>query len=84
VPNKKEGSIMFLVYDNAYINKEVDLLEDAYKVIKEYLEENHFKSYYYNVNQVDNNTIRVDYGSHSHFFYIRNLNDNLSVFDKIK
>ncbi|MFW6046691.1 MAG: hypothetical protein ACOCP4_02735 [Candidatus Woesearchaeota archaeon] len=45
----------------------------AYEAIRKNLELRNFKSYYYNQISVDTNKIRIDYGSHTHFFYIETV-----------
>jgi uncharacterized protein with von Willebrand factor type A (vWA) domain len=62
----------FRVWDtNSNIDKEVKNIEEAFSVIKEYLESINFKSYYYRKNFLEDGTIWLDYGSHSHFFFIK-------------
>lgn len=57
-------------------NNEVDygLFEDrdkAYERISEYLEEINFKAYYFRNICDKNNKLMIDYGSHTHFFYMQ-------------
>jgi len=47
--------------------------DQAYEAISEYLKETNFKSYYYRQVCLEDKTLMIDYGSHSHFFYMRRL-----------
>lgn len=44
--------------------------EEAYGEIRRQLELLNFKSYYYRQSILEDGRIWVDYGSHSHFFYL--------------
>ena len=67
---------MYLVYDNANTIKEYKNTEDeAYGVIKQYLDDTGFTSYYYRQSFADDGSIWIDYGSHTHFFYIKEVED---------
>ena len=71
---------MYLVYDsNKEIEDYVSNEEDAYAIIKEFLEDINFKSYYYRQNFLDDGTIMVDYGAHTHFFYIKDVGENMKI-----
>jgi hypothetical protein len=65
---------MFVLTDN---NKKefgtFDTIEKAYEKIREYLESIGFKAYYYRQSFLEDNSIWIDYGSHTHFFYINEL-----------
>lgn len=43
--------------------------------MKTYLSKINFKSYYYNITLISNSEVRVDYGSHSEFFYVYSEKD---------
>lgn len=45
--------------------------EEAYAFIQEYLDSIKYHSYYFRQSLIDDNTIWIDYGSYSHFFYIQ-------------
>lgn len=65
---------MFKVWDSSNsICKEVNTIEEAYKVIRDYIESINFKSYYWRHNFLDDGSTWVDYGSHSHFFYVKEV-----------
>jgi hypothetical protein len=74
---------MIRVYDNK--DKEYgkfETIELAHAAIKVYLDENNITSYYWRYNVTDNHTVNIDYGSHSHFFYIENKKSE-NLFDDI-
>jgi len=50
-----------------------ETVDKAFNRIKEYLESINFKIYYYRQTILENNSIWIDYGSHTHFFYIVEL-----------
>ena len=45
-------------------------MQDAMKVISDFLNQHNYKSYYKRVWKVDEKTTKVDVGSHTEFFYI--------------
>lgn len=54
----------------------LDLFEtedQAYEKIKEVLEEKKIKVYYYRSNFLEDGSIMIDYGSHTNFFYVIDL-----------
>lgn len=56
--------------DEVY-GKKVKTVEDAYDIIKQYLGSINFDSYYFRANLMPNKVVQIDYGSHSHFFYMQ-------------
>jgi hypothetical protein len=65
---------MFKVWDTSKnINVEVETIDEAHKVIDDYLKKINFKSYYTRTNFLKDNTMWIDYGSHTHFFYIKEV-----------
>lgn len=65
---------MYNVYDN--YDKEYGIyesLDKAYFCISMRLKEIGFKSYYYRETSLEDNIIWIDYGSHTHFFYIKKI-----------
>lgn len=51
--------------------KNAKTIDEAFDVVREYLLKTGFDSYYYRQNLLDNKTVEVDYGSHTHFFYMQ-------------
>lgn len=49
-------------------------MEDAYKEIQKYTTARKIDVYYYRQNLLEDGTIYIDYGSHVHFFYIKEIN----------
>jgi len=49
----------------------IETIDEAFAVIAKYLEDLHFKSYYYRQNLLDDKAVQIDYGSHTHFFYMQ-------------
>lgn len=45
-------------------------LDNAYAEIKKQIELRNFQSYYYRQSMLEDGEIWLDYGSHTHFFYI--------------
>lgn len=74
---------MIKVYDNKgiFTSIEVKNMKEALKAISEFLDSKNIQSYYFRLNQIDENKIWVDYGSHSHFFYLESLDTPISVFN---
>jgi hypothetical protein len=67
---------MFRLYDNN--EKEYGLFtsyDAAWKAMISYLDEIQFKYYYFRQSLLEDGTSWVDYGSHSHFFYIENTTE---------
>ena len=64
----------FKVWDtNEKIYGEFDSIEDAYKEIQKYTVENNIDVFYYRQNLLKDGSIYVDYGSYTHFFYIKEI-----------
>ena len=62
---------MYKLYDSDDVQYgEFRSLDECYGQIREYLKEIEFKSYYYRQNFIEDGLVKIDYGSHSHFFYI--------------
>ena len=47
-----------------------DTEEQAFKLISESVASTGFTSYYHRVTPLENGKLWIDYGSHTHFFYI--------------
>lgn len=45
-------------------------LDNTYAEIKKQIKQLNFKPYYYRQNMLEDGVIWLDYGSHTHFFYI--------------
>ena len=52
--------------------------QEAYAEIKRQIELLNFKSYYYRLNFLEDGSKWIDYGSHSHFFYLTVIKEELS------
>lgn len=62
---------MYYLYDSDDVQYgEFISLDSCYGRIREYLQEIGFKSYYYRQNFLKDGLVEIDYGSHTHFFYI--------------
>lgn len=74
---------MIKVYDNkgVFSSVEVKSMKEALRAISDFLDNNGIQSYYFRLNQIDENKIWVDYGSHSHFFYLESVGNPISVFN---
>ena len=67
---------MFRLYDNYNVEYGTfETVELCYDKIKDELVKANFKSYYYRQNLIDNKIIWVDYGSHTHFFFIEKIGE---------
>lgn len=67
-------SSKFLVYDTTKkIKTYTATEEEAYDVIKTYLKDINVDADYYRQSFLDDGAIWVDYGSHTHFFYIKEI-----------
>jgi hypothetical protein len=67
---------MFKVTDNK--NKDygtVETIELAWELITNYLKQINFKSYYCRQIELGSGKLWIDYGSHTHFFYIEIICD---------
>jgi hypothetical protein len=72
-------SSTFLVYDTTKKIKEYTATEEeAYDVIKKYLKDINFDSYYYRQSFLDDGSIWVDYGSYTHFFCIKEIKGDVT------
>jgi hypothetical protein len=56
---------------NKKIEKNFNTQEEAYAFIQEYLDNINYKPYYFRQSFINDDTIWIDYGSYSHFFYIQ-------------
>lgn len=60
-------------YDDGHkilvIKKQLGDVNDCYAVMQDYLKEHNIKSYYTRTTTVDNETLWIDYGSHTKFFW---------------
>ena len=67
---------MIKIYDNSNPPNIVGLLEnakDALECISDFLKSVNFKSYYIRINSIEDSKVIIDYGSHTHFFYLEDL-----------
>ena len=63
---------MFMLTDNNDVNYGLFESQDAaYDEIKKRIKLLNFEVYYYRQNMLDDRTVWIDYGSHTHFFYLR-------------
>lgn len=54
--------------------REVDSVEEGFKIVKEYLKEHDFASYYMRMNfNMEDNWVEIDFGSWTFFFYFMGL-----------
>lgn len=51
-------------------------MEEAYKQIQRYTVANKIDVFYYRQNLLKDGTIMVDYGSHTHLFYMKEIDDS--------
>jgi hypothetical protein len=62
-----------ILFDNRFGEKKsigkADKIEDAWSIVFQFLKEHNFKSYYQRTTMVSDNTMWIDVGSHSEFFY---------------
>lgn len=64
----------FKLWDNNDVQYGIfDTMEDAYKAIQDYTVENKINVYYYRQRLLKDDIIHIDYGSHIHFFYIKEV-----------
>ena len=70
------SSVYYTVWDSENSNvARYDTIEGVHKHIKDYIDSVGFKSYYWRYNMFPD-FVMVDYGSHSHFFYYKEHNNN--------
>lgn len=75
---KREDYItnVFTIKDDAVVVAEVNTVKEGNKWLSNKLKEMEYKSYYLNVNFIeDNNLIEIDYGSYTNFCYFWDLTD---------
>ena len=65
---------MFITFENSKGEErligETNNINEAYKKIFSFLKKKNYKSYYTRQWQIDDNTIKIDVGSHTEFFYL--------------
>ncbi len=54
---------------------EADNVDSVMSIIREFLEQHNFKSYYINTYTIDGNIKKYDVGSHTEFFYHENFEE---------
>lgn len=55
-----------------------DYMQDANKIIYNFLKDANYKSFYWNITYIpERNSLRIDVGSHTEFFYIDFLNEKV-------
>ncbi len=68
--------IKFKLWDSNNIQYGLfDTIEDAYKEIQKYTNEKKIDVFYYRQNLSEDGTIWIDYGSHTHFFNIKEVKE---------
>lgn len=61
----------YMLYDSDNLIRETFATkEDAYDYMNKWVADSGFKSYYIRQNFVTDTKIMIDYGSHTHFFYL--------------
>ena len=79
---KSASLTRFMVTDGTHKKQENEVyfntIHEVYDYIKAYLEKRGLKSYYFRQTQHDLNTMWIDYGSYTHFFYVTTIPINVS------
>ena len=76
---------MKLEFENSYGERRIignpNDIEEVWKIISDFLKDHNFKSYYSRIN-FGNTEWEIDVGSHTEFFYLSELNENVNNYMK--